>query len=37
MPCLIYSRDIDEWIKYDDDKVSIVNDKDIQKLDGGGM
>ncbi|CAI2179213.1 14091_t:CDS:10 [Funneliformis geosporum] len=25
-----------EWIKYDDDKVSIVTEEDIQKLDGGG-
>lgn len=25
-----------EWLKYDDDKVSIVKDEDIQKLDGGG-
>ncbi|RUP52268.1 hypothetical protein BC936DRAFT_149525 [Jimgerdemannia flammicorona] len=25
-----------EWIKYDDDKVSIVREEDVQKLDGGG-
>lgn len=25
-----------EWLKYDDDKVSIVKEEDIQKLDGGG-
>ncbi|KAJ2960553.1 hypothetical protein NQZ79_g4151 [Umbelopsis isabellina] len=25
-----------EWLKYDDDKVSIVKDEDIQRLDGGG-
>lgn len=25
-----------EWLKYDDDKVSIIKDEDIQKLDGGG-
>ncbi|RHZ86564.1 hypothetical protein Glove_49g20 [Diversispora epigaea] len=26
----------EDWIKYDDDKVSIVKKEDIQKLDGGG-
>ncbi|KAG0175557.1 Ubiquitin carboxyl-terminal hydrolase 14 [Apophysomyces sp. BC1034] len=26
----------DEWHKFDDDKVSIVKDADIQRLDGGG-
>ncbi|KAI8344598.1 hypothetical protein BC941DRAFT_366054 [Chlamydoabsidia padenii] len=26
----------DEWHKFDDDKVSIVRDADIEKLDGGG-
>ncbi|KAI8374137.1 uncharacterized protein BYT42DRAFT_575257 [Radiomyces spectabilis] len=26
----------DEWHKFDDDKVSIVRDADIQRLDGGG-
>ncbi|RUO96877.1 LOW QUALITY PROTEIN: hypothetical protein BC936DRAFT_141309 [Jimgerdemannia flammicorona] len=25
-----------EWIKYDDEKVSIVREEDVQKLDGGG-
>lgn len=27
---------LDEWHKFDDDKVSIVRDADIEKLDGGG-
>ncbi|CAO3611294.1 unnamed protein product [Cunninghamella blakesleeana] len=26
----------DEWFKFDDDKVSMVRDADIEKLDGGG-
>ncbi|OAD70896.1 hypothetical protein PHYBLDRAFT_187881 [Phycomyces blakesleeanus NRRL 1555(-)] len=26
----------DEWFKFDDEKVSMVRDADIQKLDGGG-
>ncbi|RGB36499.1 hypothetical protein C1646_758054 [Rhizophagus diaphanus] len=26
----------DDWIQYDDDKVKIVSQEDIQKLDGGG-
>ncbi|KAI7864610.1 hypothetical protein BDF14DRAFT_1875895 [Spinellus fusiger] len=26
----------DEWFKFDDEKVSMVHDADIQKLDGGG-
>lgn len=26
----------DEWIKYDDDKVSIIKESDITKLEGGG-
>ena len=27
----------DEWIKLDDDKVSVVTEEDILKLSGGGM
>lgn len=27
---------IDEWHKFDDDKVSVVKDADIERLDGGG-
>ncbi|KAI9320771.1 hypothetical protein BX666DRAFT_2150088 [Dichotomocladium elegans] len=26
----------DQWLKYDDDKVSFVRDADIERLDGGG-
>jgi len=26
----------DQWLKFDDDKVSLVNDEEILKLDGGG-
>jgi ubiquitin carboxyl-terminal hydrolase 14 len=26
----------DKWVKYDDDRVSIVNQEEILKLDGGG-
>jgi hypothetical protein len=26
---------IEDWIQYNDDKVSIVSQDDIQKLDGG--
>lgn len=27
---------IDEWVKFDDDKVSVVAPEDILKLSGGG-
>lgn len=26
----------DDWIQYDDDKVKIVSQEEIQKLEGGG-
>ncbi|CAG8440358.1 2082_t:CDS:10 [Acaulospora morrowiae] len=32
----VRKQNSDEWIKYDDDKVTIVTQDDIQKLDGGG-
>lgn len=27
---------IDEWVKFDDDKVSVVSPEDILRLSGGG-
>lgn len=30
------SLSLDEWIKFDDDKVSIVTPEDILRLSGGG-
>jgi len=27
---------VDEWIKFDDDKVSLVSAEEVLKLDGGG-
>lgn len=30
------SRSLDEWIKFDDDKVSTVTPEDILRLSGGG-
>jgi ubiquitin carboxyl-terminal hydrolase 14 len=30
------SHTLDEWIKFDDDKVSIVTPEDILRLSGGG-
>jgi len=26
----------DQWLRFDDDKVTLVNDEEILKLDGGG-
>lgn len=31
-----FSSPTDEWIKFDDDKVSIVTPEDILRLSGGG-
>lgn len=31
-----YLLNLDEWIKFDDDKVSIVTPEDILRLSGGG-
>lgn len=33
---ILLSRSLDEWIKFDDDKVSIVTPEDILRLSGGG-
>lgn len=33
---LFHSCSLDEWIKFDDDKVSIVTPEDILRLSGGG-
>jgi hypothetical protein len=32
----VYLLNLDEWIKFDDDKVSIVTPEDILRLSGGG-
>lgn len=32
----VLSSTLDEWIKFDDDKVSIVTPEDILRLSGGG-
>lgn len=33
---IFFSCSLDEWIKFDDDKVSIVTPEDILRLSGGG-
>lgn len=33
---IFLSLSLDEWIKFDDDKVSIVTPEDILRLSGGG-
>lgn len=33
---LIFFIKLDEWLKFDDDKLSIVNDEEIKKLSGKG-
>ena len=32
----LFSLSADEWVKFDDDKVSVVTPEDILKLSGGG-
>jgi len=34
--CNPFDRSTDEWVKFDDDKVSVVSPDDILRLSGGG-
>lgn len=35
-PCISLCFSADEWVKFDDDKVSVVSPEDILRLSGGG-